>query len=501
MAEERYRRDNRTRYPRNHYEGKRKDVPDRRDDVDTCPKEPPFQKPRDNIKACLSSFLKLQLVAEREWSISRVRKSSNFDRSPPLYFEFAGKTVVLPSELKVVTKNDDCCSSSTGVLFNLHELGVSGDKEEETAVVEVEDGSLLSSVEDRKKFVLMMAREEIINEDRDIASGLWKACGGKDKRKAVTRSLNCKLQEEAEIEEVLKKLQKLSKLVRTNAVDSHAGAEATDGAYLSSSSSRPCFFKLSSAGRVWNDNLLWVSGECLQRSDEEALELNNRTITNGINCKVSRKESFIDATAREDTELEAIFKELEISWFKRVASKDDKLNEMPDGPVIMATVSSTIVQDLAKRKAIKRGAASRSVTSDNVDDSSKRRKVTSPIKSQVVLEESGKIVEGADLRPHFEVEAGLLEEQCRAKAREKMVAVVDDEFKKFAHALRGVQLGFQDWSIELKKRISQLEEDKNQFEENLTWEREAFQLDLEKEREAAALKLKEVRAKSVAKAE
>ncbi|KAF6151562.1 hypothetical protein GIB67_021748 [Kingdonia uniflora] len=231
----------------------------------------------------------------------------------------------------------------------------------------------------------------------------------------------------------------------------------------------------------------------------------------GINCKFLRKESFIDAVARDGTELEAVLKELEISRFKRVASKDDKvrrsqakrrmaaktsgsmeeklptpelniplklarLNEMPDEPVDMATVSRTVVQNLAKRKAAKRGDTSRSVTSDSVDDSSKRRKVTSPTKSQVVLEESDKIAKGADLRPRFEVEAGLLEEQCRANAREKMVVVMDDEFKK-------------------------LEGEKNQLEEGLTQEREAFQLELEKEREAATLKLKEVRAKSVAEAE
>ncbi|KAF6138519.1 hypothetical protein GIB67_022553 [Kingdonia uniflora] len=459
----------------------------------------------------------------------------------------------------------------------------------------------------------------ILTKKLQTASGSGK--GGKDKRKAVTWSLNCKLRDEAEIEEVLQKLQKLSKLVRTNAADSHSGIEdkygfnfrlckyvigvgdeedtvaelvewprlkgsrveypigssrfrefckakssidgiwghafgyrgnffrtcsvsqegdylylipdlakknkcrclgdevsleyvqgvvkdsrtdgfccylaqfdygltlplsnlaksvmnmigacptqferritakdfleyyamnvtSTDGAYLSSSSSRQCFFDLSSAGRVWNDNLLWVSGECLQRSDEEPLELNNKTITKGINCKVLWKESFIDAVDREGIEFEVVLKELEINRFKRVASKDDKvrisqakrrmaaktlgsmeeilstpklktplklarLNEAPDGPVDMATVSSTVV----------------------------------------VLEESDKIAEGANLRPRFEVEAGLLEEQCRAKAREKMVAVMNDEFKK---------------------------------------------LELEKEREAVALKLKEVRAESVAEAE
>ncbi|KAF6140447.1 hypothetical protein GIB67_003951 [Kingdonia uniflora] len=289
---------------------------------------------------------------------------------------------------------------------------------------------------------------------------------------------------------------------------------AIDGAYLSSSSSRPCFFDLSSAGRVWNDNLLWVSGECLQRSDEEPLELNNRTIIKGINCKVSRKESFIDIVAREGTEIEVVLKELEISRFKRVASKDDKvrrsqakrrlvgktpvsmeeklstpelntplklarLNEIPDGPVDVATVSSTIITNLEKKNAVKRGAAPRSVTSVSVDDNSKRRKVTSPTKLQEVVEESDKIAEGADLRLRFKVEAGLLEEQCRAKAREKMVAVMDDEFKK-------------DRSMELERRISQFEREKNQLEENLIRERGAFQLEREKEREAAALRLRKL---------
>ncbi|KAF6151879.1 hypothetical protein GIB67_010453 [Kingdonia uniflora] len=256
----------------------------------------------------------------------------------------------------------------------------------------------------------------------------------------------------------------------------------------------------------------------------------------GINYKVSRKESFIDIVAREGTELETVLKELEISRFKRVASKDDKvrrsqakrrlagktpgsmeeklstpelntplklarLNEIPDCPVDVATVSSTVVRNLAKRKAVKRRAAPRSVTSISVDDSSKRRKVTSPTKSQEVLEESDKIAEGADLRPLFEVKAGLLEEQCRAKAREKMVVVMDDEFKKFARALRVVQFGFQDRSMEQKKRISQLVGKKILLEENLIRERGAFQLEREKEREAAALKLKEVRAKSEAEAE
>ncbi|KAF6145581.1 hypothetical protein GIB67_037614 [Kingdonia uniflora] len=154
------------------------------------------------------------------------------------------------------------------------------------------------------------------------------------------------------------------------------------------------------------------------------------TATNGINCKVSRKESFIDIVAREGTELEAALKELEISRFKRLA----RLNEILDGPVDMATVISTVVRNMAKRKAVKRGAGPRSVSS-------------------------------------------------------------------FARALKEVQLGSQGRSMELEKKISQLEGEKNQLEEKLTRERVDFQLERKKEKEAAALKLKQLRVESEAEAE
>ncbi|KAF6162328.1 hypothetical protein GIB67_008457 [Kingdonia uniflora] len=234
----------------------------------------------------------------------------------------------------------------------------------------------------------------------------------------------------------------------------------TDGAYPSSSSSRPYFFGLSSAGRVWNDNLFGVSGECLQRSDEEPLELNNRTITKGINRfkRVASKDDKVrrsQAKRRMAGKTPGSMEEKMLTPELNTPLKPARLNEMPDGPVDMATMSSTGV-NIVERKAVKRGDASYSATSDSVDDSSKRRKVTPPAKSQVVLEKSIKIAEGADLKPRFEVETGLMEEQCRAKARDKGVTVVEDEFKK---------------------------------------------LELEKEREVAALKQKEVRAESATEAE
>ncbi|KAF6146732.1 hypothetical protein GIB67_009018 [Kingdonia uniflora] len=389
------------------------------------------------------------------------------------------------------------------------------------------------------------------------ASGSGK--GGEDKRKAVTRSLYYKQREEAQIEEVLKKLQELSKLVRTNAVDSHSGVEgfvgpssykvdalllismvSTSGCamadevdlvghlspvigvgdeedtiaelvewprlkgsrveYPTGSSQFRKFCKAkSSIDGIWGcafgyrgnffgtcsvsqggDYLyllpdLAKEKKCKHFGDEVSLEYVQGVVKDsrtGISCKVSRKESFIDVAAREGTGLEVVLKELEISRFKRVASKDDKVRRSQAKRRMAGKTPGTIM----------------------------RRKVTSPIKLQVVLEESDKIAEGADLRPYFEVEAGLLEEQCRAKALEKMVDVVDDEFKKFARALRGVQLGLQDRSIELEKRISSSRERKTSLKEP-DLGKGSFSVGAGEEREAAALKLKEVRAKSVAEAE
>ncbi|KAF6176941.1 hypothetical protein GIB67_027741, partial [Kingdonia uniflora] len=49
-------------------------------------------------------------------------------------------------------------------------------------------------------------------------------------------------------------------------------------AYFFASSTQPRFFDLNSAGRPWNDNVIWVKGDCLQRDDEEPMELLFRTL-------------------------------------------------------------------------------------------------------------------------------------------------------------------------------------------------------------------------------
>ncbi|KAF6148844.1 hypothetical protein GIB67_014215, partial [Kingdonia uniflora] len=49
-------------------------------------------------------------------------------------------------------------------------------------------------------------------------------------------------------------------------------------AYLFVSSTRPPLFDLNLASRPWNDNVIWVKGDCLQRDDEEPMELLFRTV-------------------------------------------------------------------------------------------------------------------------------------------------------------------------------------------------------------------------------
>ncbi|KAF6151475.1 hypothetical protein GIB67_016287 [Kingdonia uniflora] len=91
-----------------------------RDDVDTYPEELSFQKLRGNLKTFLPSSLKTQSVADRGRSISKERKSLNFERSPPVLCDLTKRDKVLSSEVRAVTGVDDCCSSSTGRGVGLH---------------------------------------------------------------------------------------------------------------------------------------------------------------------------------------------------------------------------------------------------------------------------------------------------------------------------------------------------------------------------------------------
>ncbi|KAF6148283.1 hypothetical protein GIB67_012058, partial [Kingdonia uniflora] len=74
-------------------------------------------------------------------------------------------------------------------------------------------------------------------------------------------------------------------------------------------------------GRVWNDNVIWVKGVCLQRKDEEQIELLYKTLKKSPRLKVTINESLLDVVAREGAELVIVLKELNININKRTNSR------------------------------------------------------------------------------------------------------------------------------------------------------------------------------------
>ncbi|KAF6162942.1 hypothetical protein GIB67_021091, partial [Kingdonia uniflora] len=90
------------------------------------------------------------------------------------------------------------------------------------------------------------------------------------------------------------------------------------GAYFCISATQLCFFDLNSVGRTWNDNVIWVKGDCLQRDDKEPMELLFRTVKQRPKLQVERKESLIDKVPLKEIKLEAILEDLGIIRNKRV---------------------------------------------------------------------------------------------------------------------------------------------------------------------------------------
>ncbi|KAF6168275.1 hypothetical protein GIB67_014510 [Kingdonia uniflora] len=78
-------------------------------------------------------------------------------------------------------------------------------------------------------------------------------------------------------------------------------------------------------GRAWNDNIIWLKGNCLQRDDEKLLDLQFRSVKQSVKSTGERKESLLDEVAEEETELELVMGELGLSRKKRVESRSKKV--------------------------------------------------------------------------------------------------------------------------------------------------------------------------------
>ncbi|KAF6140511.1 hypothetical protein GIB67_018248 [Kingdonia uniflora] len=99
---------------------------------------------------------------------------------------------------------------------------------------------------------------------------------------------------------------------------------ASGGPYFCARVTRRRFFDLNSAGQTWNDNIIWVKGNCLQRDDEKPLDLRFRTVKQSVKSKVERKESLFDEVAEEETKLKLVLEGLGLSRKKKVDSRSNK---------------------------------------------------------------------------------------------------------------------------------------------------------------------------------
>ncbi|KAF6170977.1 hypothetical protein GIB67_014794 [Kingdonia uniflora] len=88
--------------------------------------------------------------------------------------------------------------------------------------------------------------------------------------------------------------------------------KASGGSYFRASASQRRFFDLNSTGQTWNDNVIWVKGNCLQRDDEEPLDLRFR---------------IVKQIAKEETELKFVLEGIGLSRKNRVDSRSKKVRK------------------------------------------------------------------------------------------------------------------------------------------------------------------------------
>ncbi|KAF6152616.1 hypothetical protein GIB67_013063 [Kingdonia uniflora] len=390
MVEERDRRDNRTRYTKNHYEGKRKGVSVRRDNVDTCPEEPSYQKPRGNIKAFLPSSLKPQSVADRGKNISRERKSSNFECSPPVLCDLTKKNKVLSSEMRsknpkpsskfdVYASNAESSSSDRTMDDSVVISTVNADNPSVSSGRDVglhvgdKTGQLFKYPEnvpslDRWKRSMDIGNDidivyyngtgsEVVEEGflcylNQVAYGLsipltFFQKGVMNALKSCLGQLNGNIFEMMRVCEVLNQKWRDGGIARQfvtgNLLKYYKFKYVKDrkSGYLFSDSARPKFFDFESSGRPWRDHHVMVRGNCMQVPREPALELIYKNFNKKPNPKVVvDTSSLFDIISREGSELNKVLGELGICREKRLNYVVEKVERAHQKLVMAASGSA-----------------------------------------------------------------------------------------------------------------------------------------------------------------
>ncbi|KAF6175848.1 hypothetical protein GIB67_003336 [Kingdonia uniflora] len=171
-----------------------------------------------------------------------------------------------------------------------------------------------------------------------------------------------------------------------------------------------------SPGQPWNNNVIWVKGDYLQRDDEEPIELLYRTIKQSPKSEVTKKESLLDTVAQEGTELKA----------RLITGTNGSKQKETDGKRRV---------NLPKASGVDFVGVSESIMSSKLTR-------TFPMKQMLKQD-----------RPAVEDELKVMVEKVRLAAQNG-----EEEMSKMAARLmKGICLGVKEEKAELRKRIVELE--------------------------------------------
>ncbi|KAF6144510.1 hypothetical protein GIB67_023956 [Kingdonia uniflora] len=209
-------------------------------------------------------------------------------------------------------------------------------------------------------------------------------------------------------------------------------------------------------GQTWNDNIIWVKGNCLQRDDEEPLDLWFRTAKQSVKSKLERKESLLDEVAEEETKLELVLEGLGLSRKKRVVSRLNKVRKA-QSTRSMADVDEGKRQ-VSGEEALTNFSKTPGTSSSAQLDPNKLSKIGQKYLKKRMLKallDSGTTGSGKVAKDKWRVEPSG---ESGEKVTEGRSAVADD-LKEVAHLIKGIWLGIVEEKCELKKANIGLEKE------------------------------------------
>ncbi|KAF6147576.1 hypothetical protein GIB67_035333 [Kingdonia uniflora] len=184
-----------------------------------------------------------------------------------------------------------------------------------------------------------------------------------------------------------------------------------------------------------------MKGNCLQRDDEEPLDLRFRTVKQSVKSTMERKESLLSEVAEEDTELELVLEGLGLNRKKRVDSRSSKVRKVQS--TSLARPNPVKLSKAAKKYLMKwmlKALPASGTTGSSVMAKDKKRRVEPSGQS------GEKVVEGR---------SALVDDLKEVKewARLAVLQGEEDTSKMVAHHVKGIWPGIEEEKSELKKAI------------------------------------------------